>query len=654
MTRFLIVFLCVFLPISAMALDYTFPGATWETKTAAEVGMSQSAVDKAASDLGGNGAIIRYGYVVKSWGSGGLAASTDWASSCKPVFSFLVWKAIKDGKINSFNDLVSDIITDKTFNAKDARISLWHLAHMMSGWDRKEDAGRCYAYNDKAINLYGMTVYNYIYKNSGNSPSEVLKSELSMLQFENNPNLSSSQIGRFSSVSVGDVGRMAHLFLNDGVWNGTRLIEQGMMHHMMHQVVPEDVPMTEGDATASFDAGTLGGSDYQSEGNNGPGSYSYNWWLNKHKKLWPDLDENVFQGNGHWGRENYTVFPDQQLIVIHYGRQFNNSQTNPIYKALVAGVTSDPATPPNPILPDSSTIDTDPTEPTNPVYLNLVFTNSAGSQSGPWLSSNETGDEDMYKRPILTVHYTTNTGVKATKRYQRRIGGNNPLMYFIADSQNGGNFYDQPDGTNYHGLKYGDAMLIKAGGNRIGFFKCEISSIPGGSTIDSVNFKGWVEPEGRSGSITISVWKGTADWKKTTISKSIQNYKGTKITDFNVTSTTFPSSNFWSWDWDANMLAYAQEQTDKLVSTKAFEKNNSQSIQVYSNPVSTGLNLIMPVFTGIGKLKIFDNQGSELQEAIVNSGETFIWNAHSNPAGVYFAELSFEGKSIRSKLTLMR
>ncbi|MBF0431465.1 MAG: hypothetical protein HQK83_09315 [Fibrobacteria bacterium] len=333
------VILCVAFPVLVNALEYSFPKSSWETKTPAELGLDAGAMNAAAASLGGNGAIIRYGYVAKAWGNG-LAAKTDWASSCKPVFSLLVWKAVKDGKISSFQAPVKDLMTDRQFNEKDAKITFYHLAHMTSGWSRAEAPGEAFSYNDEAINLYGKAVYNYLYQSM--DPSATLKSELAALQFEHNPVLDASKTGRFTSVSVGDMARIAHLFLNQGNWNGTAIVDSANITEMMGQTVPVTLPLTKGDATPSFNAGTSGGTDYQYEGNNGPGSYSYNFWLNKGKRLWPSLTANVFQGNGHWGRENYTVFPNQQLIVLHYGKTLSHSQMNTIYSALLGGVTGNP------------------------------------------------------------------------------------------------------------------------------------------------------------------------------------------------------------------------------------------------------------------------------------------------------------------------
>ncbi|MBF0430971.1 MAG: hypothetical protein HQK83_06805 [Fibrobacteria bacterium] len=661
MGKFLLIVFCLLLPISTMALDYTFPGTTWETKTAAEVGMDAGAVNTAATQLGGSGAIMRYGYVIKTWGNG-LGAKTDWASSGKPVFSFLVWKAIKDGKVPSFETLVKDIYTTETFNEKDSKITLYHLAHMTSGWSRGEQPGDAYSYNDYAINLYGKTVFHHIFKTSGSTPTAIFQSELSMLNFEHNPTLDASKVGRFTNVSVGDIGRMAHLFLNNGNWNGTQLIGKGDMAHMLSQVVPASMPLSTLDGTPSFDSGTLGGGDAQNAANQGglgPGSYSYNFWINKGKRLWSSLDTNVFQGNGHFGRENYTVFPKEQLIVIHYGNTFTNSQMNTRYSSLVNGITSNPVEPLNPITADTST-DTSTTTPpdttsgTDPVYLNIIVSNDVAAGYGPWFSSMENGDNDVTHRPTLTINYTNN-GTQGTKTYSRPIGGDNPLMYFIADDQSEGNFYDKPDGSKYQSHKYGDAMLIKNGMNRIGFFKCNISDLPPNSTITGASLKMWVDThEGKSDAIVINISRCLVDWKKTSITKSISNYRGTGITDIPIEITSQQKGSFWTWNWNANLVSYIQEMADEIVSIQSQKEKNIPTIDVHSNPFSSGLSISLPDFQGMGKLTIFDAQGTKLLEERVNSSEVFNWNATNRPAGVYFAELRFEGKQIQNKLMLIK
>jgi hypothetical protein len=192
--------------------------------------------------------------------------------------------------------------------------------------------------------------------------------------------------------------------------------------------------------------------------------------------------------------------------------------------------------------------------------VSLVIKDASGLRSGPWLSSLESGDRDSRWRPSLEVTFSID-GKSSTRRYQRPIGGDNPLAYFIADDQSPGNFYDRPDGEKYRGHKYGDSLLIKRIRNRVGFFQCDISDLPRDAVITAVRMKAHVEPdEGRSTGGTLAVYRCTKPWTKTSIARDIADYTGELITELKVLDETFvKGSDWWIWDWDAALVAYVQE-----------------------------------------------------------------------------------------------
>jgi len=319
-------------------LERVWPGNSWETKTPSTLGLNASKIDAVASAIGGHGAIFRYGYVAKTWGSG-ISYKTNWASASKPVMSMLLWRAIKNGKVGSVNDKVETHMADKTFNSKDSKITFYHLAHMISGWARAEDPGEAFSYNDEAINLYGAALFDYAYNSNAQS---VFNAEFSALNFEHDPTVSSSKNGRLTSVSVGDVARIAWLSLHKGSWDGTEIIPASFFTDMIANTVPSNMPITTGSGSKSFDAGTMGGPNYQSEGNDGPGSYSYNFWTNKNKRLWPDVDENIYQGNGHWGRETFTIIPDQEILLVFRSDAKSHSKYNTYLKDILGAIESNP------------------------------------------------------------------------------------------------------------------------------------------------------------------------------------------------------------------------------------------------------------------------------------------------------------------------
>lgn len=225
--------------------------------------------------------------------------------------------------------------------------------------------------------------------------------------------------------------------------------------------------------------------------------------------------------------------------------------------------------------PDETT-----TAPGGEKMISIVAIDSSGMDPGPWLSSMETGDSDGSWRPELHVHYT-NYSDTTTKIYKREIGGENPLAYFIANNQSSGNFYDINDGSSYSGYKYGDSWFIKRYRDRISFFQCDLSDIPSTAIIDSVIFKGHVEPlEGRSSDGIIGIYKCTAEWTKTDITNSIAEYKGDLITTLSVTEGTFvKGSDWWTWNWDDALVAYVQESVSGISSAINDHRVMGQSAQ---------------------------------------------------------------------------
>jgi hypothetical protein len=52
-----------------LAAEARFPGATWEHKSAAELGLDPARLEAVAAALGGRGCIVKDGYMVHTWGA---------------------------------------------------------------------------------------------------------------------------------------------------------------------------------------------------------------------------------------------------------------------------------------------------------------------------------------------------------------------------------------------------------------------------------------------------------------------------------------------------------------------------------------------------------------------------------------------------------
>ena len=62
-----------------------YPSNTWQTKTPTEMGMDINRLNELRDYVGGNGVVIRDGYLVYSWGS--QSQRNDIASAVKPFYS---------------------------------------------------------------------------------------------------------------------------------------------------------------------------------------------------------------------------------------------------------------------------------------------------------------------------------------------------------------------------------------------------------------------------------------------------------------------------------------------------------------------------------------------------------------------------------------
>ncbi len=102
-----------------------FPGAYWEERNPASLGLDGTVLDRLGVALGGRGCVVKDGYVVKTWGSQSEIGDFGWELS-----------------------------------SKDQGVTFRHLADMTSGFRRPEPPGAAYSYSDFAIQLYPKTMFD--------------------------------------------------------------------------------------------------------------------------------------------------------------------------------------------------------------------------------------------------------------------------------------------------------------------------------------------------------------------------------------------------------------------------------------------------------------------------------------------------------------
>jgi CubicO group peptidase (beta-lactamase class C family) len=285
-----------------------FPGATWPTASPAAVDLDPTRLADLAAHVGGSGVVIRHGYLVYEWGAGGTKTG-DWASASKPLLSTLLFLADSRG-LTTIHTPMADVMAEGS--AKDEAITFFHLANMISGYSRGEEAGWAWAYNDYAINLYGYALCREVF---GQNPSSVVATELDFLGFEDSPTISDAQYGRIKIMSIRDFARLGLLWLNRGTWNGTSRIPSSYFDLVTNQV-PAGTPRTTANGPESWDLGTYGGTDDQ--GGYGPGHYGMNFWVNT-SGMWPGVPTNVYAAIGHGGQKTCVVMPDLDLVACGLG-----------------------------------------------------------------------------------------------------------------------------------------------------------------------------------------------------------------------------------------------------------------------------------------------------------------------------------------------
>jgi len=285
-----------------------FPGSRWETRSPEELGLDSAPLDRFAKQVGGDGCIIRDGYLVKSWGE--VTRHKDWASAAKPVLSTLLLMAVKEGRLASVDAKVKDLGWD--LSDKDAPMTFRHLANMVSGYGLDEPPGAAWGYNDFAIQLYARSLEKVL----GGSLDAAFRERMAALKFEDGE-FFGSRAGLGVTASVRDFARLGWLWLNRGRWEGRQVLDPELFKECFRVGVPSSTPRCASRANDYLKVGSYGGGTNQTP--HGPGVYGFNLWFNEvlgsGQRVWPALPGDASQANGLWNRDTVTVIPSWRMVV---------------------------------------------------------------------------------------------------------------------------------------------------------------------------------------------------------------------------------------------------------------------------------------------------------------------------------------------------
>ena len=314
---------------ACLASAQTFPTKDWETVAPEVVGLSAEKLAALRDLVSGRGCVVRHGRLAFTWGD--QTRSYDVASAMKPVISTLLFVAIHDGKLAGPDALVADFEPRlKTLNrGKDATMTWRHLASQTSGYGLAEKPGAAYSYNDFALALYYDTLTEKVFQQPG---LDLFRRRLAEpMQFQDAVTFDKPRPGRLA-LSVRDFARFGLLALHKGKWRDQQLVPASAFETMFSSPIPASTPLTsKQDAEMLPGQRSLGGT--KSITPNGPGVYSFNWWLNRKDSLGrlalPSAPPDTILASGHGAKRTLWVIPSLDLVMSWNDSLVDDHDTSP-------------------------------------------------------------------------------------------------------------------------------------------------------------------------------------------------------------------------------------------------------------------------------------------------------------------------------------
>lgn len=309
-----------------------YPGKHWARKAPEKAGFSVSALREFSARAGGSGCLVHGGEMIYAWGD--IAFRGDVASSCKPIYAYLAFKAIEAGLIGSLDEPILRWAPEigglnADLGYKDRQITFRHLLSQTSGYGLAEKPGEAFAYNDFATGLLVWTLFYRVYGKQPAQYDELLNGELlgQAIGFEDQPT-ANYQNARYRNqhrgrirISARDMARFMLLYLRGGEWkDGRLLLRKDLLDQTMSGALPPDFPRTSGREAEDLSAKgwkTIGGGKDQK---NHLGCLGYYWWFNRvtpdGTRLLPAAPPGTFFGSGYGGRFAMVAVPELDLIAV--------------------------------------------------------------------------------------------------------------------------------------------------------------------------------------------------------------------------------------------------------------------------------------------------------------------------------------------------
>lgn len=342
---------------SSAAAERVFPGKTWAIKKPADVGLDATKLAALRDYVGGRGCVVRHGYLVYQWGD--ISRRADVASAAKPFYSFLLFKALEDGKIPSLSEKVVRweprlATINPQLKHKDRLITWQHLANQLSCYGLVERPATAFAYNDWQMALFWDTLFLKVYAATyGTVDAQVFHPLLTdPIGCQDNPTLmafgTGNRPGRVA-VSVRDFARFGLLFLRQGNWRGKQLLSRKLARMAVASPLPNTIPRA-GNEAAEMIPGqrSIGSTRVPDNQSDHFGSYSWLWWLNgidRHgTRMFPAAPHDLYGAFGHGGPRALWVIPSLDIVVSYNDASMHDwvsgaaNPTNEAMRRLIAAL----------------------------------------------------------------------------------------------------------------------------------------------------------------------------------------------------------------------------------------------------------------------------------------------------------------------------
>jgi uncharacterized membrane protein HdeD (DUF308 family) len=319
----------------------TYPDVNWEVRTPAEVGLDGAKLQAFSAFVGGNGAIVRNGYMVYTWGNQSARSSLGWASASKSILgSTSLFFAMKEGHLPGGPNTLLQAYVQQQFpgqqlTGNDVTMTFYHLANAVSGYALPDAPSAAWNYDDYAFKLYKFLVWGKkglfgVAPVAGThmmSPADgdaiasaittLTPARLGPLKCQDGLLVVIHNGSPQWNATIRDTARVAWFLLNKGQWKTQQLLPQAYFDTYVKAQVPWNLPQSTSHTATDYLGINTDGSTDPNQNPTNP-YYGFNWIHNlgtDGSLLAPGAPTDLFFAQGNQNKM-ITMVPSQNLVAV--------------------------------------------------------------------------------------------------------------------------------------------------------------------------------------------------------------------------------------------------------------------------------------------------------------------------------------------------